>query len=184
MARYCWRCATRLDAVPPTTCAACGEVHYLNPKPCGNTVVVRHDRTRPEVLLLLRARDPEAHAWTVPGGFCEDGEHPMRAAERELREETGLCGRATAYIGTWMDRYGPPDPDGLFIHTAVSGYLAELSDPDAEPRPDPAEALEVGWFAFDALPGALAFPRHVPQMLDGAQRLLAAGVTQPLLDRS
>lgn len=180
MTRYCWRCGAALGAVPPTTCAACGEVHYLNPKPCGNAVVVRDC----EVLLLRRARDPDGGLWTVPGGFCEDGEHPMRAAERELAEEVGLRGRATAYIGTWMDRYGGPDPDGLFIHTAVSGYLATLTDPGAVPRPAPDEALEVGWFAFDELPAGLAFPAHIPQMIAAARQLVATGVTQPLLDRT
>ena len=160
MARYCWRCGAVLGAVPPTTCATCGEVHYRNPKPCGNAVVIRDTAPRApntpfgarggvfgapggEVLLLLRARDPDAGAWTVPGGFCEDGEHPMHAAERELYEEVGLRARATGYVGTWMDRYGGPDPDGLFIHTAVSGYLAALDDPAAPPRPDPAETLEI-----------------------------------------
>ena len=180
MTRYCWRCGAVLGAVPPTTCATCGEVHYRNPKPCGNAVVVSGG----EVLLLLRAREPDAGAWTVPGGFCEDGEHPMHAAERELYEEVGLRARATGYVGTWMDRYGGPDPDGLFIHTAVSGYLAALDDPAAPPRPDPAETLEVRWFSLDALPDNIAFPAHVPAMIAAAAELTRTGAAQPLLDRT
>jgi ADP-ribose pyrophosphatase YjhB (NUDIX family) len=176
--RYCWRCGAVLGAVPPTTCAICGEPHYLNPKPCGDAVVIRDG----QVLLVLRARDPEAGRWTVPGGFCEADEHPLAAAERELHEETGLRGGAVAYIGTWMNRYGPPDPDGLSIHTAISGYLAELHDPDAVPRPDPAETLEVRWFSLDALPD-LAFPAHVPAMIAAAVELSRTGAAQPLFDR-
>jgi ADP-ribose pyrophosphatase YjhB (NUDIX family) len=179
MTRYCWRCATPLAAVPPTTCGSCGEVHYVNPKPCGNAVAVHAG----QVLMLLRAAEPAAGTWTVPGGFCEADEHPMRAAERELAEETGLAGRATAYLGTWMDGYGPPAGDGLAIHTAVSGYLVELADPAAAPRPQPGEALEVRWFALDALPEAIAFPAHIPAMLTTATTLLRGGVRQPLYDR-
>jgi ADP-ribose pyrophosphatase YjhB (NUDIX family) len=165
--------------VPPTTCAACGEIHYVNPKPCGNAVVVHAGR----VLLLRRALDPDAGRWTVPGGFCEAGEHPRAAAERELSEETGLPGRAVAYLGTWMDRYGPPALDGLEIHTAVSGYLAELADPSAPPAPDPSEALEARWFELTALPEAIAFPAHVPAMITAAMVMIGVGTLPPMLDR-
>lgn len=178
MTRYCWRCAAPLPAVPPVTCVTCGEVHYANPKPCGNAVAIDSGR----VLMLLRARDPDAGTWTIPGGFCEADEHPMRAAERELSEETGLRGRASAYLGTWMDRYGE-QADGLMIHTAVSGYLVELDDPRATPVPEPGEALEVGWFALDDLPSPLAFPAHIPPMLAVGIAVARGGVRQPLYDR-
>jgi 8-oxo-dGTP diphosphatase len=167
--RHCWRCAAVLPAVPPTTCAVCGEIHYVNPKPCGNAVVLDGHR----VLLLLRARAPDADAWTVPGGFCEAGEHPRAACERELREETGLGGRAVAYLGAWMDVYGDPDPDGLQIQTVVSGYLCRLEDPAAPPRADPAEAREVRWFPLDALPAPIAFGDHVPAMIAAGAEIAA-----------
>jgi 8-oxo-dGTP diphosphatase len=180
MTRYCWRCGAVLEAVPPTTCAVCGEVHYVNPTPCGNAVALVDGR----VLMLLRARDPAAGAWTIPGGFCEAGEHPRVAAERELEEETGLRGRAVAYLGAWIDVYGPPADDGLLIHTIVSGYLVELEDPTATPRPQPGEAVEVGWFAFDELPSPIAFPGHVPAMVAAARALTAgAGPLPPMFDR-
>jgi ADP-ribose pyrophosphatase YjhB (NUDIX family) len=173
--RFCWRCAAILPGVPPTACAVCGEVHYVNPKPCGNAVVIDGDR----VLLLLRAREPAAGEWTVPGGFCEAGEHPRAACERELWEETGLAGRAVAYLGAWMDAYGEPEPDGQQIQTLVSGYLCRLEDPAAPPRPDPAEAREVRWFPLSAPPAPLAFPRHVPAMIAAGAELAAGRGTGP-----
>ena len=169
MIRYCWRCAAVLPAVPPTTCLVCGEVHYVNPKPCGNAVVVDGDR----VLLLLRAREPSADAWTVPGGFCEADEHPRAACERELLEETGLRGRAVAYLGAWMDVYGEPAQDGLQIQTVVSGYLCRLADPGAAPRPEPSEVHAVRWFPLAALPAPIAFPHITAMIAAGAE--LAAG---------
>ncbi len=167
-----------LDAIPPTTCPACGEVHYANPKPCGNAVVVDADR----VLLVLRAREPDAGAWTIPGGFCEGDEHPRAAAERELYEETGVRGRALAYLGTWMDHYGPPADDGLRITTAVSGYLVGCDDPGTVLVPEPEEALEVRWWDLDRLPAPLAFPAHVPAMIRAGAAMVASGVLPVMFD--
>jgi 8-oxo-dGTP diphosphatase len=179
MVRHCWRCAAVLPGVPPVTCTHCGEIHYANPKPCGNAAPVHDGR----ILLVLRARDPDAGRWTLPGGFCEAAEHPRRAAERELWEETGLRGQAVAYLGAWMDVYGPPAPDGVVINTCVSGYLVTLEDPSAPPVPDPVESAEVRWFDFDELPrDALAFSRHVPAMIEAAVALargVAAGRELP-----
>ncbi len=106
MTRYCWRCAAALPGPAPVRCIGCGEEHYANPKPCGEAVVVSDG----QVLLLRRGHEPELGAWDVPGGFCEAAEHPMHAAERELAEEVGLQGRATAYIGTWIEAYWPSPP--------------------------------------------------------------------------
>ncbi|MGZ4167481.1 MAG: NUDIX hydrolase [Solirubrobacteraceae bacterium] len=179
MGRFCWRCAGALPAVPPTTCPACGQAHYLNPAPCGEAVVVRDGK----VLLLRRANDPYRGSWDVPGGFCEGDEHPMRAAERELAEELGLAGRATAYIGAWLDTYGEPASDGVQTHCITSAYLVAVKDPAAEPRPDPAEAVGYGWFGLDELPDDLAFPGHARPMLRAAAALLD-GTAQPLPDRT
>lgn len=178
MIRFCWRCAAVLPAVPPTTCAVCGEVHYVNPKPCGNAVVIHEGR----LLLVRRARDPAAGAWTIPGGFCEGDEHPRAACERELHEEAGVRGRAIAHLGEWMDVYGPPAEDGLRIHTVVSGYLVALEDPAAPLRPDPAEATEATWFPIGALPEPIAFPAHVPAMIAAGVAVAALPVLPPMYD--
>jgi ADP-ribose pyrophosphatase YjhB (NUDIX family) len=180
--RYCWRCAAALpsrEGQSPVICSSCGEEHYVNPKPCGDAVVVSDGR----VLLLRRAREPELGAWDVPGGFCEADEHPMHAAERELAEELGLRGRATAYIGTWMDAYGPPDPDGVVICTSVGAYLIELDDPEQTLTLAPGEALEARWFPLDQLPERLAFAAHARPMLDVAAAMIA-GAAPHLPDRT
>jgi 8-oxo-dGTP diphosphatase len=179
MTRFCWRCGATLPATLPTTCARCGEEHYLNPRPCGVAVVVRGRR----VLLVRRALDPYQGCWDIPGGFCDAAEHPMHAAERELAEETGLTGRATAYVGTWMGIYGPPQLDGISIHTAGSVYLVELADPLVPPRLQRDEVTQAGWFDPDAPPADLAFPDHARPVLDAVAEIIA-GTARPLPDRT
>jgi ADP-ribose pyrophosphatase YjhB (NUDIX family) len=167
VARYCFNCGTELPAEPPITCPGCGQAHHLNPKPCAEAVVIRGS----EVLLMRRARDPWQGAWEAPGGFCEPGEHPAAAAERELQEELGLAGRVIAYIGSWIDIYEAPGTGQAGEHTLNCAYLTELIDPGAQPALQPDEVLEVGWFALGSLPEELAFPDHMGAMLAAAARL-------------
>ncbi len=54
---------------------------------------------RGRVLLIRRAREPAAGAWTVPGGRVENGESLEAAVLRELGEETGLDARVVGSLG-------------------------------------------------------------------------------------
>ena len=51
--------------------------------------------TPPKYALVQRSKPPGAGLWSLPGGGIDLGEGTMDAAERELREETGLT------HGTW-----------------------------------------------------------------------------------
>ena len=61
---------------------------WLNPALAADSAVRRGD----EVLLIQRKFPPMQGAWAFPGGFVERDEDPMKAAFRELEEETGLVG--------------------------------------------------------------------------------------------
>jgi ADP-ribose pyrophosphatase YjhB (NUDIX family) len=176
--RYCFSCGARLGAPPPTACGQCGQLHYVNPKPCGEAVLIEDGR----VLLLRRAKDPWKGAWEVPGGFCQGDEHPMHAAERELAEELGIQAEAIAYVGTWMDTYGPPAADGLQAHTANSSYLMRVRESVTGLRLQAEEVSEAGWFGLDELPAPLGFPRHMAAMLRAAANLAGRSAV-PMPDR-
>ena len=56
------------------------------PAPCVGVVCLRGD----EVLLIRRGKPPRQGEWSLPGGRIEPGERAVKAALRELREETGV----------------------------------------------------------------------------------------------
>jgi 8-oxo-dGTP diphosphatase len=122
---------------------------YPRPAVAVDMVIVTTER-RPRVLLIRRKHDPFAGMWAVPGGFVEENEALEGAAQRELREETGVETDRLEQLHT----FGDPgrDPRGHVISVV---YLARVDVNKV--RPTAADdAAEVGWFALTALP-PLAF---------------------------
>ncbi len=109
---------------------------------------------------MRRAIEPFKGCWDIPGGFIEEGEHPLDGVRRELREETGLEVEPLEFIGAWMDRYGG---DGTAEATLNLYWSARVvgGDPRAADDVD-----ELGWFDPDELPPPeeLAF-ENVPLVL-------------------
>lgn len=75
------------DTRPRYVCAACGTVHYENPRIVTGTLPVWND----QVLLCRRAIEPRYGKWTLPAGFMENGEAVEAGAARETEEEA--CAR-------------------------------------------------------------------------------------------
>ena len=149
--RWCPRCRAAVELSAGTAfCARCGARYYANSAPTASGVCVD---VAGRALLGRRAVEPSLGRWDVPGGFLEEGEHPLDGLRREFREETGLEIEPTAYLGTWMDRYGE-GADAIatlnltWMVRAVSG------------SPRPADDIdELAWFAPHELPAGqeLAF---------------------------
>jgi ADP-ribose pyrophosphatase YjhB (NUDIX family) len=156
MAWFCSSCGAPLAEAPPTTCAACGTQHWRNPKPCGGALLVRDDH----LLLARRAIEPWLGRWDIPGGFCDQREHPRDAAERELYEETGMRGRATRLLGMWLDDYAGGE-------VCLNVYYEMEPADDAEPEPASDEVSELRWFAPGELPlDDISFPAHCREVLE------------------
>lgn len=100
-------------------------------------------------LLIQRRNPPFAGRWALPGGFVEQGEQVIDAAERELMEETGLQVQALDLLGVY-DTPGR-DPRGWSVSVV---YLARLQEQPQVLGAD--DAIDARWFAVDDLP-ELAF---------------------------
>ncbi|MDZ4194611.1 MAG: NUDIX domain-containing protein [Pseudomonas sp.] len=60
------------------------------------TVIYRRD----EKILFVRKRKSK---WNLPGGRVEQGESPIQAALREMKEETGLAVEQLRYVSQYQE---------------------------------------------------------------------------------
>ena len=142
--RFCPRCAAELElGAGRAGCPACGLVAYANSDPTA-CALVADDEGR--LLLVRRAHDPDRGKWDLPGGFLEEGEHPLDALRRELYEETGLEVEPLDFVGVWMDRYGDADdaPATLNLY-----WTARVVGGEERPADD---VSELAWFPREELP--------------------------------
>jgi 8-oxo-dGTP diphosphatase len=152
---YCSHCGAPLAHLAPVQCAACSTRHWRNAKPGGGGLVTHENK----LMLVRRSKAPWLGFWDIPGGFCDETEHPAKTAEREILEETGLHVRAVRFLGIWLDTYGGDNPDPQPEVTMNIFYLCELQDPP-ESAHTTDEVNEIGWFSPNNLPEDLAFPNH------------------------
>ncbi len=111
------------------------------------------------VLLVRRRHEPFAGYWDLPGGFLDEGEHPLDGIRRELKEETGLDVAPGDFVGVWMDRY---PYDGGASATLNLYWTARVVAGTPAPADD---VTELGWFAPDALPPAAELAFHIADVL-------------------
>ena len=138
-------------------CPGCGFRSYASSAPTASALV---EDAGGRVLLARRAVEPDAGLWDVPGGYLEEGEHPLDGLRRELREEAGLEIEPLELLGIWMGSYGDA-PDAA----ATLNLYWRARAADGEPAPAD-DVSELRWFGADELPAAaeLAFA-HTPAVL-------------------
>lgn len=132
--RICPRCGADLEVGDAKVdCASCGLVFYAHSAVTANAVCVAEDG---RILLTRRAGPPYRGYWDIPGGFVGEGEHPLEALERELREETGLAIEPRDFLGIWMDRYSEDDSG---VATMNLYWVAEVTGGEPEAADDVSE---------------------------------------------
>jgi 8-oxo-dGTP diphosphatase len=159
--RVCPRCGADLRREDGSAaCDDCGARYYANSEPTACALCV-DDAGR--VLLARRAHAPFAGYWDLPGGFLEEGEHPLDALRRELREETGLDVEPVRFLGVWTDWYTDGARDGA---TATLNLYWTARIVGGEPVAAD-DVSELRWFPPEELPAcdALAFT-NVALVLD------------------
>jgi len=124
-------------------------------------------------VLVMRRKGARDGAWQLPQGGIENGEEPLAALYRELREETGL-GRGDVEIvasaGEWLAYELPVE-----YRNAKTGrgqvqrwFLCRLRAPCEAVRPDGIEFTAAEWVA-----PAQLMARAAPFRLPVYRRLMA-----------
>jgi 8-oxo-dGTP pyrophosphatase MutT (NUDIX family) len=127
------------------------------PRTCGCRVLAFDAAGR---VLLVRHSYGSGN-WMAPGGGLGRGEEPLRAAGRELREETG-CGLEGAWQLTLVE-----EP----LHGATNVVHVVAGSASGTPVPDGREVVEARFFAPDALPQPMSdmLRRDLPGWLKAAR---------------
>lgn len=110
------------------------------------TVIENHLK----VLLVKRNDEPFKDTWALPGGFVRMDEDIKDAAERELKEETGVTDVYLEQLYTFGDI--TRDPRGRVITVT---YIALVNSENLTLHPS-TDVKEANWFSIASLP-KLAF---------------------------
>ncbi|WP_108813943.1 NUDIX hydrolase [Loktanella sp. Alg231-35] len=105
----------------------------------GAIAVVRHEG---RLLLVKRAKAPNAGTWGFPGGHVELGETALSAAERELHEETGVIGTAERYL-TNIDVITRDGQGKIRFHYLLAAVQCRYRSGTPVAADD---AMDAGWF--------------------------------------
>jgi len=115
------------------------------PKAAVGAVVIEKGR----VLLVKRKYLPQKGKWAIPGGAVNLGESLQAAAEREIREETGLTIEVKEPIHTF-DLIERNSRGKILFHYVIVDLLAEYVSGDIHPADDVSDAR---WFEPDEIEG-------------------------------
>jgi ADP-ribose pyrophosphatase YjhB (NUDIX family) len=155
--RFCARCGSEIRREDGRVCCpACGFVYYASSRATACALCLDE---RGRVLLARRAKKPFKDQWDLPGGFLEEGEHPLEAVRRELREEAGLEVEPLAFVGAWMDRY----PYETHVVSTLNLYWTARV---VHGSPKPADDVsELSWFPPSELPREDELAFHIADVL-------------------
>jgi NAD+ diphosphatase len=152
--RYCPACGGpnfKSDNQRPWTCPDCGLAFFQNTAAAAGALVLDRDN---RLLMVLRAKEPSAGKWGLPGGFVDAGERAESALVRECREEAGLEISDPRFLASFPNTY---HYKGIDYATLDLFFTATARNPDQLRALD--EVIRIDWLPLDRiLREEVAFP--------------------------
>lgn len=138
--KFCLRCGQKMilekdkEAKLRPRCSRCGWTYYKNPVPAAACVIINEQK---EIVIIKRKFAPAAGEWALPSGYIEIDQNPEETAVEEMKEETGLEGIVTDFLGYYSD-YSP-----LYEKVISLGFLMKVTGGKLLAGDDAAEACYV-----------------------------------------
>jgi ADP-ribose pyrophosphatase len=120
-----------------------------NPQSAVGAIVVKDEK----ILLVKRGRPPGEGLWAIPGGSVKLGETLQEAAEREVKEETGVTVRAGRPVYSF-DLIERDDEGRIRFHYIIVDLVADYVGGDPNPMDDASQARWVTLEELDELPAS------------------------------
>jgi len=134
------------ESIQHYDCSRCGFRFYSNPAPTATAII---ENAAGEILLTKRVIEPYYGCWDLPGGYIKNGEAPLAALAREIREELRLQVDVLGLIDIFPDVYADPHS-----HTFNLFYRARYLGGDIRPGDDVGDYC---WVQPSQLPAEMAF---------------------------
>jgi ADP-ribose pyrophosphatase len=115
------------------------EIHRSIVRHPGSAVMIAVD-DRNRILLVRQFRLPaQQYLWEIPAGRLDSGETPLKAAKRELQEETGIKARNWVKLSSFYVSPGyVAEKMNLFLATGLTVGEQNLMDD---------ERIEIAWYS-------------------------------------
>jgi 8-oxo-dGTP pyrophosphatase MutT (NUDIX family) len=126
--------------------------------------VVHTERGREFVMVRQWRHGAKALSLEFPGGVCEKGEDPSRAACRELREET-------AYEAGKISKLGEFNPNPAIMSNQVHFFLAEDLKPAGSQELDEDEFVGVETIPWEEILRGMGKPPYIHALMGTALAL-------------
>ena len=122
---YCPKCGSAhfiFDGNRSFTCEECKFNLYINSAAAVAAIITNNAG---DILLTIRAFEPNKGAYDLPGGFIDPGETAEQALTREIKEELNLYIKDLKYLTSAPNEYVF---SGLTIYTLDMGFVCRVDD--------------------------------------------------------